>query len=119
MNGTLSRPAILVVDEDLGFIFWLGEIATEVGCECIPALNSRQAISFIREFDLKIDLLIVNPTLDGVAEMIQTITREQYPVQIISCAEKMLHSTLEPAARQKWVELLKSTLGQMLVENQC
>jgi hypothetical protein len=118
MNGTLSRPAILVVDEDLGFIFWLGEIAEEIGCTCIPALNCWDAISFIRTFDLEIDLLIVNLTLAGVAEMIQTLTREQCPFQIVSSAQKMPNFLLEradqePVARKNWIQLIKCTLGQI------
>jgi hypothetical protein len=117
MDGTLSRPAILVVDEDLGFIFWLGEIAEEIGCTCIPALSCWEAISSIKAFDVEIDLLIVNLTLEGVGEMIQTMTREQCPFQIVSSAQIMLNFSLgrdgqEPVARQNWIQLIKCTLGQ-------
>jgi hypothetical protein len=49
-DGTLHvPPVVLILDTDLGFVVWLGEIFSEVGCEVVPALNSDQALSIIRE----------------------------------------------------------------------
>ena len=86
MYKTLDTPTVLIVDEDLGFIFWLRDIVTEAGCLCIPALNSLQAISFVRELKVEIDLLIVKPSLAGVSEMIQTLNNAH------------IHSRLSPAS---------------------
>jgi two-component SAPR family response regulator len=124
MNKTLERPVVLIVDEDLGFIFWLGDILDEAGCESIPALNSQQAISLVRELKTEIDLLIVNPTLAGVTDMIQIMNSEQHPFQIVSTADKTLNCAdnaeatlerpvLEPILRQKWLQEVRKTLRRV------
>jgi len=115
MSKTLDTPTVLIVNEDLGFIFWLGDIVTEARCLCIPALNSLQAISLVRELKVEIDLLIVNPALAGVSEMIETLNNAQHSYQIVSSVDKTLNRTrnihaeatrpiLEPVLRQKWLQ---------------
>jgi DNA-binding response OmpR family regulator len=123
MNKTLDTPTVLIVDENLGFIFWLGDIVTEAGYICIPALNSMQAISLVRELKVEIDLLIVNPALPGVSEMIQTLKNAQHSFQIVSSVDRTLDSAhgihaeatqeravLEPVARQKWLQRVRQSL---------
>lgn len=113
MNKTLDTPTVLIVDENLGFLFWLGDIVTETGCLSVPALNSLQAIFFVRELKVEIDLLIVNPTLAGVSEMIQTINNAQHSFQIVSSADRTLGSASSiyaEAARQRWLEKVHQSL---------
>jgi hypothetical protein len=33
------QQTVLIVDPDLGLLFWLGEISTKAGCRTIPALD--------------------------------------------------------------------------------
>ena len=40
-------PTILIVDEDVGFVWWLGELFSEFGYRSIPALSCRQALSLV------------------------------------------------------------------------
>ena len=73
-DGTLHWPPVgLILDADLGFVVWL-EIFNEVGCEVVPALNSDQALSIVRELELRVDIIVVNPRLWRVAEMIRTLS---------------------------------------------
>src|ERR1700690_3070154 len=67
-------PVVLIVDEDLGFVWWLGQIFSQVGCQVVPALNSVQTDSLTRDLNLKIDVLVVNPELAGVTELIQSLS---------------------------------------------
>jgi len=46
----------------------------EHGC-FVPALNCRQAVALAVMWDSHIDLIVVNPALNGIAEMIQTLSR--------------------------------------------
>src|SRR5258708_6666649 len=68
----LGGPTILIVDDDLGFVCWLGEIVTEAGYQAVPALDSLQAAALVNELNLQIDLVVMNPGLPGVSQMIET-----------------------------------------------
>src|ERR1700733_182860 len=53
----------LIVDHDLGFLMWLGELFAELGCQAVPAFNCRQALALIERFDLSLTILVINPEL--------------------------------------------------------
>jgi hypothetical protein len=72
-------PVVLIVDEDLGFVWWLGQIFSQAGCQVVPTLNSQQTVSVTRGLNLKPDVVVVNPELAGVSEMLQTLSSEQSP----------------------------------------
>ena len=74
-----GRPIVLVVDEDLGFVCWIGEALAEIGYETLPALNSRQALSSIKKLSRPIDAVIFNPDLPGAAAMIRTLGSSRVP----------------------------------------
>jgi hypothetical protein len=73
------KPAALIVDDDVGLIFWLGEIFGKAGWNVVPALNCRQAVSLAVMWESHIDLIVANPALDGVVEMVQTLSRVHRP----------------------------------------
>ena len=52
MTETLSGPTVLIVDKDLGFLWWLGEIFSEAGYDVAPALDCKQAFSLTTELNL-------------------------------------------------------------------
>jgi len=69
------KPTVLIVDDDLGFVMWLGEIFTELGWNTVPASDCQDAVSRVGLLDLDVDLIVVNPALSGVSEMVQTLSR--------------------------------------------
>lgn len=77
------KPTALIVDDDVGLIFWLGEIFARAGWNLVPALNCRQAVSLAVMWDSYIDLVIVNPALSGVSEMVETLSRVHRPKIVI------------------------------------
>ena len=77
------KPAALIVDDDVGLIFWLGEIFGKAGWNVVPALNCRQAVSLAVMWESHIDLIVANPALDGVVEMVQTLSRVHRPKIVI------------------------------------
>jgi hypothetical protein len=77
------KPIALIVDDDVGLIFWLGEILGQAGWNVVPALNCRQAVSLAGMWDLYVDLLVVNPTLSGVLEMVETLSRVHRPMIVV------------------------------------
>jgi hypothetical protein len=72
-------PVVLIVDEDLGFVWWLSEIFSEAGCQVVPALNSEQTVSITRELNLEVDVVVANPDLTGIREMIKTLSTSRVP----------------------------------------
>jgi hypothetical protein len=72
-------PVVLIVDEDLGFIWWLGQIFSQAGCQVVPTLSSDQTLSLARDLNLKVDLVVVNPELSGISELIQALSSTRPP----------------------------------------
>jgi hypothetical protein len=72
-------PVVLIVDEDLGFVWWLGQIFSQAGCQVVPTLSSDQTASLASDLNLKVDLFVVNPELSGVNELIQALSSTRCP----------------------------------------
>jgi hypothetical protein len=73
------KPTALIVDDDLGLTFWLVELFAKAGWNIVPALNCRQAVALAVMWDSYIDLVVVNPALKGIAEMVDTLSRVHRP----------------------------------------
>ena len=66
---------VLIIENDLGWVFWLGQALDEIGYQALPAKDVADAISLLRELKSNIDVLIVNPTLKGVVPFIERLRR--------------------------------------------
>lgn len=66
---------VLIIDQDLGFVFWLGGLFTELGCHAVPTLDCTEAVSITSALNLTIDLIVVNPRLRGVSKMMKQLSR--------------------------------------------
>ena len=86
---------VLIVDRDLGFVFWLGRVLDDSGYEAIPAREVPDAMQLLHELQATVDLLIVNPALPGAADLIYTLRRSAQPLQVMA----LLDGPEEPAAR--------------------
>jgi hypothetical protein len=73
----------LIVDEDVGLVFWFGEIFARARWNIVPALNCRQAVSLAEMLGSRIDLIVVNPALNGIVEMIQALSRVHRPKVVV------------------------------------
>jgi len=79
VSGPADRPSILIVDEDIGFLWWLGELFNDSGYRSIPALSCTEALERLDMLTEAVDLLVVNPSLPGVAVLLETLTRIRMP----------------------------------------
>ena len=68
---------ILILDDDLGFAFWLGQTLCAPNCETLPAKNVPEAAALIGQFKLTIDLVIMNPAVPGAADFTRGLRRQQ------------------------------------------
>ena len=120
------KRTALIVDDDLGFIFWLGEIFGEAGWNIVPALNCRQAVSLAVMLDSHIDLIVVNPALDGIEEMVQTLSRVHRPKVVVIRdpnveADIPCDATIDRPdestsfSRAEWAERVRKLLKELMV----
>src|SRR5882724_4454329 len=57
--------SVLIVDRDLGFVFWLGRALDDAGYQALPAKGIGDATELLGHMNLEIDLLIVSPSMPG------------------------------------------------------
>ena len=60
--------SILIVDDDLGFVFWLGQTLDAAGYSSLPAKGISEAIELLQDFRVRIDVLIARCVLPGASE---------------------------------------------------
>jgi hypothetical protein len=74
---------VLIIDQDLGFLMWLGELFTELGCQTVPALHCRHAIELAQRLELPISTLVVNPDLPAAAKTIKTLVASNPEARVV------------------------------------
>jgi DNA-binding response OmpR family regulator len=84
MKDHPARPMVLIVDKDLGFVAWLAEIFSDAGCDVVPALNCGQARSLIIQFKLQVDLIVVDPALARVSEIVPALCKENRLMKVVA-----------------------------------
>ena len=61
----MPANTILILNRDLGFVFSLGKMLDNAGYAALPARSVADADAIIEQFSLEIDLLILDPSLEG------------------------------------------------------
>ena len=90
---------ILLVDHDLGFVFWLGQTLDRAGYEALPAKDIAGAVSLIEELQLDVDLLVIQPALSGAAEFVEKLCQDRPTVKVIAASDpENLTEVLLPGA---------------------
>jgi ActR/RegA family two-component response regulator len=118
----------LIVDNDLGFLMWLGDIFAHLGCQAFPALHCRQALAIARKLEEPISTLVVNPELAGASRMVKTMLASNPGARVIlirnakTLATNRIgfpaHTTLErpsawePISRSIWIGKIRRILPQ-------
>jgi hypothetical protein len=81
---------VLVVDKDLGFVFWLGRALDAMHYYAVPAKSVPDAALLIMQLDLKVDLLMINLELSGGADFISALHRSRQDIRVIGIVEDPL-----------------------------
>jgi DNA-binding response OmpR family regulator len=126
-----SRRA-LIVDHDLGFLMWLGEVFSELGYETIPSLSCSQALALAKRFDLPIRTLVVDPEMSGAPRLIEGLAADNAGLQVVLLRDRphcqndteqnlalpRNHTWLErpasdePVSRDEWVIRIRAMLSR-------
>ena len=126
MTKPLRGQTVLIVDEDLGFVWWLGQVLAEIGHQSVPALDSRQALAHIRQFKLSVDVVIVHPATPGAANLLRTLGRANKQLRIIAIRNPddsvavtgSAHAILEkpsgwePISREEWLRKVQKAFAE-------
>ena len=125
MTKPVRGQNVLIVDEDLGLVWWLGQVLAEAGHQAVPALDARQAVSHVRQFNLSVDVIILHPGIDGAATLLRTLTRANKQLRIIAIRNSdddaavtgPAHAILErpsgwePISREEWLRKVRKALA--------
>src|SRR3954447_21341592 len=116
--------AVLLVDSDLGFVFWLGQTLERGGHTAFPAKNFPEAAKLIAAIHLSVAALIVDESLPDLAEFIATIRLEHRGVKIIlltedddACfrfdvdARSRRPDTVDENSARNWLRLIRRVLS--------
>jgi hypothetical protein len=104
---------------------WLGEVFNELGCQAVPALHCRQALSLARRLGLPIRTLVVNPNLPGAARAIKSLGSANPGMRVVlirdsadrvpGCASvrRTLQrpSPCDPISREEWLAKVREVLA--------
>lgn len=112
---------ILIVDDDLGFIFWLGAVLVDAGYQAWPACSPSDAIS-VAGHKLQPDLLIVNASLPVVPELIAHFRRTQTRLKVMALgsqgaslpgvnAWRPTPGLSDHSAKQEWLQAVEHMSG--------
>jgi hypothetical protein len=83
MKGATKK--ILIVDGDLGFIFWLGGVLLAANYQPWPACSASDAISVVEHIPVvRLDLLIVDGSLPGASKLIAHFRRTQAHIKVMA-----------------------------------
>ena len=79
-------PAVLVLDDDLGFAMWLARILNDAGYTALPASTSQEAISVVYCL-ASVDLVIANFGLLGCNSLLDALTERGDPFRLIAIGD--------------------------------
>ena len=118
------NSAVLLVDNDLGFVFWLGRALDQAGFEAFPAKSISDCVGLIDTLHLTIGLVVVNFSLAGAGAFVERLRMSQRPIKTIAVLSPDASEEVPPgidAMRRKpaevseeekaeWIQLIRSVM---------
>ncbi|MBZ5653508.1 MAG: hypothetical protein LAO18_23865 [Acidobacteriia bacterium] len=114
---------VLLIDSDLGFVFWLGRTLAEVGYEAFPAKSVPDAFKLLDELQLPVSLLIVRDSLPGIADLIAELRYLQNDLKVILTVEDvnteiprhadaqcLRPDSIDKSSKSGWMQLVQKVL---------
>jgi hypothetical protein len=79
-----EKRVVLIVVGDLGFMCWLGLTLGAAGLDALPAKKVSDAKRLIREFDLHVDLLVIDPQLEGAEKLAESLRHSPHHAKTVA-----------------------------------
>jgi DNA-binding response OmpR family regulator len=124
---------ILIVDDDLGFVFWLGQALDRAGFETWPARSVAAAESLLLEIKLLVDLLVIPCSLPSAPVLVSHLGSTGTDFRVIAVCDELCEQveqfprlsavhqrpqTMDTTAQLEWVQLVKGVLVDKQVSQQ-
>ena len=101
MTARNGSALALIIDDDLGFLMWLGELFASLGWQSVPSLHCRQALALTKQFDLPIRTLVINPELRGAKQLLARLAAAYPGLRVVLIPNApVCHTGLSPSLRQ-------------------
>ena len=113
---------VLIVDRELGFVFWLGQALDRAGYQALPAKSCEDAAELLNQLNVEIDLLIVGHSLPGASAFADELRRSQGYLRVIAVigdgeepsspfpganASQPMLSGVDEASETEWLEAIE------------
>lgn len=119
---------ILIVDRDLGFVFWLGQILDAAGYVAIPARGVAEAAEIVGMLRLQVDVLIASPADRGFREFVEKLRFNSPELHVVDLECEGISSYVTPAeavwrgkprhrdeaTKTEWLDLIHSLHGDCI-----
>ena len=123
MNGQSS--IVLIIDNDLAFVFWLGETLVRAGYQPYPAKDVRQARRLLSRLPKPPALVIVNTYFPGAAAFLRAVQQSIIGLEAIGISDPStrggeLSESIQTAPRptrldgsvSEWLNLVERVLSR-------
>jgi DNA-binding response OmpR family regulator len=108
-----SSHRIIILDDDLAFVLWLGHTLVANGYSAFPATSVPEALRLIEELQGEsVDLVIANPVLPGVSELLDGLRTWHVSPKVIAIEDRTLgtaNSDIE-ACEAAWLKEIRTRL---------
>jgi DNA-binding NtrC family response regulator len=79
-----AMVTVLIIDNDLGFMFWLGQILNEAGYAVLQSRSASEAVDLMSENNIEADLLIIDPSSSDVVRLVAELRRSRSGLKVIA-----------------------------------
>jgi hypothetical protein len=122
----MPANTILILDRDIGFVFSLGRMLDNAGYAALPARNVADAAALMEQVSLEIDLLVLDPSLEGAVAFARKVLDTQGRLKTIATmaghgdsyaafpeadARLAKPEAWDEAARAEWVSTIQQLFG--------
>ena len=84
----IAMATVLILDDDLGFVFWVAQALTSAGFASIPAQSVAEAKRLLAQFKVKLDIVILSPAISGGFEFIGELRAENSQLGVVAAVER-------------------------------
>lgn len=93
---------VLIVDNDLEFVCWLGKVLIGADYQPWPACSVSDAINLVGGTpEVPLDILIINPRMRGASRLIEIYQRAQTRLKVMALGDDHRHDVRVGAWRAK------------------
>jgi DNA-binding NtrC family response regulator len=118
---------VLIIDRELGFVFWLGQALDRAGYQALPAKSCEDAAELLKQLNVEIHLLIIGQSLAGACAFADALRLSQGHLKVIAVigegeerssefpgadATQFMLSAVDEASEREWLKTIEDMFSQ-------